>query len=286
MHGRHPRPHRAEGHHRPDPRQPQDPCRRRSGWRCARSTSSPRAASRRCASTIAPAPIPTREAPIDIMAGLPELRRDWIRGRGDVEEVRQREVRPEDNGQLGPDRSGGVQPFPNVRRTVAARQGRRQRQPDALCPPRHHHARDGICRGPRESRPRRRSPATSATARISAPRSPITSPPNSSATKSPAAARSSPTTSTTPKRADGDRPQLPGQDQRQYRQQRGRLRRRRRGRQDGLVDPLGRRHGHGPLAPAATSTTPANGSSATAPCRSAPCRSTRRWRRSAASPRT
>ena len=30
----------------------------------------------------------------------------------------QREVRPEDNGQLGPDRSGGVQPFPNVRKRV------------------------------------------------------------------------------------------------------------------------------------------------------------------------
>ncbi|HXG80704.1 MAG TPA: phosphomethylpyrimidine synthase ThiC, partial [Sphingomicrobium sp.] len=58
------------------------------------------------------------DAKIDIMAGLPELRRDWIRGRGDVEEVAQREVRPEDNGQLGPDRSGGVAPFPNVRRRV------------------------------------------------------------------------------------------------------------------------------------------------------------------------
>src|ERR671911_244341 len=57
-------------------------------------------------------------ARIDIMAGLPELRRDWIRARGDVEEVAQREVRPEDNGQLGPDRSGGVAPFPNVRRRV------------------------------------------------------------------------------------------------------------------------------------------------------------------------
>src|SRR5512144_1528114 len=55
---------------------------------------------------------------IDIMAGLPELRRDWIRARGDVEEVTQREVRPEDNGQLGPDRSGGVQPFANVRKRV------------------------------------------------------------------------------------------------------------------------------------------------------------------------
>ena len=64
------------------------------------------------------------EARIDILAGLPELRRDWIRGRGDVEEVVQREVRPEDNGQLGPDRSGGVAPFPNVRRRVLrARQG-------------------------------------------------------------------------------------------------------------------------------------------------------------------
>ena len=55
---------------------------------------------------------------IDIMAGLPELRRDWIRGRGDIEEVSAREVRPEDNGQLGPDRSGSVQAFPNVRRKV------------------------------------------------------------------------------------------------------------------------------------------------------------------------
>jgi len=57
-------------------------------------------------------------ATIDINAGLPEIRRDWIRGRGDVEEVTQREVKPEDNGQLGPDRSGGVPAFPNVRRQV------------------------------------------------------------------------------------------------------------------------------------------------------------------------
>src|SRR5438128_2677333 len=63
-------------------------------------------------------PYTDAEARIDIMAGLPELRRDWIRARGDVEEVIQREVRPEDNGQLGPDRSGGVQPFPAVRKRV------------------------------------------------------------------------------------------------------------------------------------------------------------------------
>ncbi len=58
------------------------------------------------------------EALIDISAGLSELRAPWIRGRGDVEDVTQRDVRPEDNGQLGPDRSGGVAPFPAVRRTV------------------------------------------------------------------------------------------------------------------------------------------------------------------------
>ena len=49
-----------------------------------------------------------------------------------------------------------------------------------------------------------------------------------------------------------------------------------------LGDPLGRRHGDGPLDRAATSTPRANGSSAIRPCRSAPCRSIRRWRRSTA----
>lgn len=73
-------------------------------------------------------------ARIDIMAGLPELRRDWIRSRGDVEEVAQREARPEDNGflaasRLDPDRiataaatsgnkDSGVSPFPKVRKRV------------------------------------------------------------------------------------------------------------------------------------------------------------------------
>lgn len=57
-------------------------------------------------------------ARIDIRKGLPQLRRDWQLARGDVEEYDAREVRPEDNGQLGPDRSGGVPPFPNVAKTV------------------------------------------------------------------------------------------------------------------------------------------------------------------------
>ncbi|WP_174278867.1 phosphomethylpyrimidine synthase ThiC [Sphingomonas bacterium] len=63
-------------------------------------------------------------ARIDIGAGLPQRRRAWIEARGDVESYERRETRPEDNGQLGPDRSGGVQPFPNVvRRPLRARAG-------------------------------------------------------------------------------------------------------------------------------------------------------------------
>ena len=58
------------------------------------------------------------ETNIDIQAGLPRLRREWQLARGDVEEYAPRQVKPEDNGQLGPDRSGGVAPFPNVAKTV------------------------------------------------------------------------------------------------------------------------------------------------------------------------
>ncbi len=76
-------------------------------------------------------------AAIDIMAGLPALRRDWIIGRGDVEAYDGRAVKPEDNGQLGPDRSGGVRPFPNVvQRPLRAKAGQNVSQM--------HYARRGI----------------------------------------------------------------------------------------------------------------------------------------------
>jgi len=76
-------------------------------------------------------------ARIDIMAGLPTLRRDWIIGRGDVEEYQGRNVKPEDNGQLGPDRSGGVDPFPKmVARPLRAKVGKNVSQM--------HYARQGI----------------------------------------------------------------------------------------------------------------------------------------------
>ena len=63
-------------------------------------------------------PYTDNNARIDISVGLNEIRRPWIIARNDVMEVTQREVKPEDNGQLGPDRSGGVAPFPNVRKQV------------------------------------------------------------------------------------------------------------------------------------------------------------------------
>ena len=64
------------------------------------------------------------QARIDIMAGLPQLRRQWIEARGDTETYDGRAIRPEDNGQLGPDRSGGVPQFPHTgRRPLRARAG-------------------------------------------------------------------------------------------------------------------------------------------------------------------
>ncbi len=61
------------------------------------------------------------DARIDISAGLAPLRRDWILARGDVEAYDGREVKPEDNGRLGPDR---VPQYPNaVKRPLRAKAG-------------------------------------------------------------------------------------------------------------------------------------------------------------------
>lgn len=65
---------------------------------------------------------------IDINAGLPQMRREWIEARGDVESYDGRDMKPEDNGQhpgsSGPDRSGGVPQFPHVvKRPLRAKAG-------------------------------------------------------------------------------------------------------------------------------------------------------------------
>jgi len=77
------------------------------------------------------------EVAIDINAGLAAHRGEWIMARGDVEQYDAREVKPEDNGQLGPDRSGGVPQFPNtVKRPLRAKAGMNVSQM--------HYARKGI----------------------------------------------------------------------------------------------------------------------------------------------
>ncbi|RVT92857.1 phosphomethylpyrimidine synthase ThiC [Sphingomonas crocodyli] len=77
------------------------------------------------------------KARIDISAGLAPLRRDWILGRGDVEDYQGRAIKPEDNGLKGVDRSGGVKPFPNVvTRPLRAKAGQNVSQM--------HYARRGI----------------------------------------------------------------------------------------------------------------------------------------------
>jgi phosphomethylpyrimidine synthase len=82
-------------------------------------------------------PYTDEDAAIDINAGLPPLRADWIHTRGDVEQYDGREVKPEDNGQLGPDRSGGVPQFPNtIKRPLRAKAGANVTQM--------HYARKGI----------------------------------------------------------------------------------------------------------------------------------------------
>ena len=167
--GRRTRPHRTQSHHRPDPRQPQD-LRRPEPRRHARGRPRAvvgRAAGRRSTTPAAPTPTPRRAS--TSWPACPSCAATGSAPAAMSRKSPQREVRPEDNGQLGPDRSGGVAPFPNVRKRVLRAKPGAQRQPDALCPPRHHHARDGICRDPRKPRPRSRARRTPATARTSAP---------------------------------------------------------------------------------------------------------------------
>ena len=79
-------------------------------------------------------------------------------------------------------------------------------------------------------------------------------------------------------RADDHRPQLPDQDQRQYRQLRGDFVGRGGSRQDGVGDPLGRRHRDGPLHRPQHPHHARMDSCAMRRSRSAPCRFIRRWR--------
>ena len=63
-------------------------------------------------------------ASIDIRRGLPELRRSWIEGRGDVETYQGRDIRPEDNG-LKPHETGKLDALfeRGARQPLRARKG-------------------------------------------------------------------------------------------------------------------------------------------------------------------
>ena len=104
------------------------------------------AASRRSSLYDTSGPYTDPQQRIDIMAGLPELRRDWIRARGDVEEVAAARSPPRGQRPARPRPQRRRPALPQRPQARPPRQARRQRHPDALRPARHRHARNGICR--------------------------------------------------------------------------------------------------------------------------------------------
>jgi len=95
-------------------------------------------------------------AVIDLEQGLPRIRESWIRARGDVVEYQEREVKPEDNGNLPAEKL--VSEFPGRPRPLRARTGTPVSQ--------YHYARQGQVTAEmeyvaiRENMARRHDPAT------------------------------------------------------------------------------------------------------------------------------
>jgi phosphomethylpyrimidine synthase len=63
-------------------------------------------------------PYTDAKANIDIRKGLPELRKEWILARGDVEFAPQRMVKPEDNGYSDYNQKSSVEEFAHVKKEV------------------------------------------------------------------------------------------------------------------------------------------------------------------------
>ena len=189
---------------------------------------------------------------------------------------------------------------------AAPRDRRQERLADALRAPGHHHAGNGIHRDSRKPAPRRISgkPEDERPERREARRHdgpPASGPvvrrarsPNGSGDHAGIRARGSRARprhhpgqhQSSGKRADDHRPQLPREDQRQHRQFGGHVVDRRGSRQDDLGDPLGRRHGDGSVDRQAHPRNARMDHPQFARCRSARCRSIRRWKRSTARPKT
>ncbi len=184
-------------------------------------------------------------AEIDIQKGLPELRKPWIVARGDVEFYQGREVKPEDNG-LRSGEASAVSLFDRNRRQVLRAKGDAAVTQIA-------YARRGIVTPEMEYVAIRENLGREKLLRQGAvdgesfgasipdyvtpgirPRRDRSRPGHHPEQHQPSG-----------NRADDHRPQFPGEGQRQYRQLDRHLLGRRGGREDGVGDALGRRHGHG-----------------------------------------
>ena len=226
------------------------------------------------------------DASINLRAGLPAIRAAWIAERGDTE------VLPQISSAYGRERAtaddvSGIR-FAHTRLPRRALAGQ-QRHADALRPARHHHAGDGIHRHPREPAPARGArpgPAAPASGPQLRRRHPQRNHARVRARRSRPRPRHHPEQHQPPgKRTDDHRPQLPGEDQRQHRQLGPVLVDRGRGRKNGLGHPLGLRHHHGPVHRQEHPRNARVDHPQLAGARSAPCPSTRRWKRSTARPR-
>ena len=193
---------------------------------------------------------------IDVRAGLAPLRRAWIDGRQDAEELAQMSSQ---YGRLrAPDPKLADLRFRHIRKPLRAKAGRNVTQL-------HYAAKVSSRRKWNSSPSGRTNPANGATrprphrtamvvacrnipARPGEPIFPDRITPEFVARRSGPRPRDHSGQYQSPgKRADDHRPQLPGEDQFQHRQLRRRLIDRRRSGKDDLVDPLGRRHGDGSL---------------------------------------
>ncbi len=182
----------------------------------------------------------------DIRVGLAALRRPWIVARGDVEAVPGRDIKPEDNGLRRGEESAraGVRPRRPHR---AARQARRGGDAARLC-------RRGIITPEmeyvaiRENLGREAAVAAGRRRQFVRRGDPRARDAGIRPRRDRPRPRHHPQQHQPPgNRADDHRPQFPGEGQRQYRQLDRHLLGRRGGRQAGLGDALGRRHGDGPV---------------------------------------